>query len=276
MSVAAVDYESILADEGLAPLDRPELQRKTLPNAQRMVRRQEVSDPARAEAVEAWARWARDILKMHKFDSDHQRSVWRLYSSGKTLTQIAGELFLSRRAVTRAIERVERWAPPAPVGNPWSKQHRPRWETDDHRREAEVRGMLLRTNRRVAVRVCMLALRCADKSRLREIFDGDEGLLALVPPDEPKENTMAEAKRMTYDLIALKRGHEIDIPKRRPPGARRVDRFQHVEGRPHAGGIDVEMETRDGKVDTMTVITLPWDIIAQADRARPDDSAGAE
>lgn len=274
MAVAAIDFERVLASEGLAPIDRHQARARSAKLTDdagiRIVRRQEVGDPARAEAVEAWAAWARDVLRGHGFDSDHQRAVWQQYAAGRTLTEIAGELFLSRRAVTRAIERVERWAPPAPVDNPWNKQHRPRWATDDHRREAEVRGLLLRTNRRVAVRVCMLALRCADKERLREIFGSDEDLLRLMPRDEgeAKETTMAEAKRVTfeYDRIMLKRDVEILRPR---AGAKSRDRFLNVEGRPHAGGIDVEVETRgpDNRTPTITTVTLPWDIIAQADRS---------
>lgn len=87
---------------------------------------------------------------------------------------------------------------------------------------------------------------------------------------------MADAKRTHYDLIMLKKGHEISVPRPRL-GARNRDRFLDIDGRPHAGGIDVEVETKDGAGhNTLTTITLPWDIIAHAERAQPDTGASAE
>lgn len=274
---ATPDFERILASEGLAPLDRPSEAnggprvlvrhdfsgrgpahlRYSLITAT-MVRRQEVADSARAEMVALWTAWALDVLKRHRFVSSHQRSVWRLYAKGTTLTKIMGELGLSRRSVTRALERVRRQAPSPPCDNPWLKGpcRRPDWE-------ARVRGLLFRLDRRKVVGLCSQALRCADKDRLREMFGDDEGLLALVPPDEAKEIAMAEAKRVMYDRINLKRGCDIDTPWALA-GARQRDHFVNVEGRPHAGGIDIEIEAKGGVLKT---VTLPWDIVAQADRS---------
>jgi hypothetical protein len=125
----------------------------------------------------------------------------------------------------------------------------------------------MRSNRRVTVRICMLALQCADKGKLREMFAGDPMLLRLVPPDEPREDTMAEAKRVHYARILLKRDIDVRGP-RIGANARRM--FIEVDGVPHAGGINVELETKTNGENTRTTITVPWDGILQADRVEPE------
>lgn len=236
MTAAVVDFERILASEGLAPIDKP-LARRQVPKLTdaptgRIIRQDiatRVHSPEQAAAADAYLGWAREILRTHRFGGRRQKSVWKLYAEGLTLTAIVRRLRVSRRSVTRAIERVARAAPPAPVPNPWRKSQR-----------------VVRTNDNQFV------------AMLRELLE------------ERKENEMAEAKRLHYDLIMLKGGHNVEIPRPRI-GARNRDRFLNIEGRPHAGGIDVEVETKDttGR-NTITTITVPWDIIAHAHRQELD------
>ena len=258
MTAAAV-WERRLESEGLAPVDRE------LAHGGRTWR--ETNRPApsaeRAGAVNEWLSWAQGVLRTHKFDTPWQRRVWSLYAQGRRLAEVAVKLKASKRAVTRALERVEKWAPPAPVDNPWRKIAAVTDVGDDG-----VRGLLLRTNRRVTVRICMLALQCADRGRLLELFAGDPQLSRLVPPNETTEDTMAESKRLRYTRILLKRDVLVERPR---IGANIRKRFVDVDGVPHAGGINVELETNaaDGS-PTRTTITVPWDGIMQADRVEPE------
>lgn len=267
MTAPAVDYERLLANEGLAPIDKPLAPRRTAKLSDavrgRMVRREEVADPARAAAVDTWLGWARDVLRTHKFDTPWQRAVWSQYAQGRRLVEIAARLQASKRAVTRALERVEKWAPPAPIDNPWRRGHCPPLAA----RAGGVRAMLLRTNRRVTVRICMLALQCADRDKLREIFGNDQHLSRLVPQendmgtDQPKRAPLVHL----YNVIALRRTIDVRNPVK---GARQRDQFLNTEGRPHAGGIDVEVDQKRADGTTFTsVITIPWDAIKQAERA---------
>jgi hypothetical protein len=260
---AAAVWERRLESEGLAPIDR-ELERAN--TARRSWRRgAPTPEPAKAAAVNTWLAWAQDVMRTHKFDTPWQRRVWSLYAQGRRLAEVAVKLKASKRAVTRALERVERWAPPAPVANPWRKLGQCPTIPEG---EDGVRTLLLRTNRRVTVRICMLALQCADRGRLLELFAGDPQLSRLVPPNEPTEDTMAEAKRLHYTRILLKRDVLVERPR---IGAPARNRFVNVEGTPHAGGINVELETQaaDGS-PTRTTITVPWDGITQADRVEPE------
>lgn len=264
MTAAAV-WERRLARENLRPIDR-ELAHggRTWRSTTRK------ANPTAAEAVKEWLAWAQDVLRSHKFDTPWQRRVWSVYAQGRRLSEVATKLQASKRAVTRALERVKKWAPPEPVENPWRKAGTV--SPLGRSREDYVRALLLQTNRRVTVRICMLALSCADKGKLREIFAADPQLLQLMPPDE-LEDTMAAGKPMQYTRIELKR----DVTVRNPRvGADRRRAFLNVEGRPHAGGIDVELETFAGdreRSPTRTTITVPWDGIMQADRVEPEKAA---
>jgi hypothetical protein len=255
VSVAAVDYERILADEGLAPIDRQVPHQPEV----RIARRRESGGPERGKAVDQWLEWAREVLRTHDFDTPWQRQVWQQYAQGRRLAEIAIKLRASKRAVTRALERVERWAPPPPVENPWRKAAAP-----DVDREHDVRSLLLRTDRRTTVRICMLALGCADKDRLREVFGADEQLSRLVPQEDPMEPKRAVVKH-TYTKIRLTRTLDIPSPAK---GARSRDELLNVDGRPHAGGIDVDIDCKDASGHVFTnVITVPWAGIRSAERA---------
>lgn len=257
-----------MASENLAPIDRELVRANT---ARRSWRRgTPAARPAQPEAVSAWLAWAQDVLRAHRFDTPWQRRVWSLYAQGRPLALLAAKLKASKRAVTRAIERVERWAPAAPVDNPWRKVAAGGGTVSQA--PDDVRGLLMRSDRRVTVRVCMLALQCADRGKLRDLFGGDPMLLRLVPPeDEPKEEPMAEPKRVHYTRILLKRDIDVRDPR---IGARQRRMFIEVEGVPHAGGINVELETKTNGENTRTTITVPWDGILQADRVEPEGAAG--
>lgn len=240
---AADTWERRLAREGLAPLDN-DLGLGGAPHTATCAcgkcARGLLGRPGEQQAAAgAWLAWARDVMDTHEFGGTRQRSVWRLYSEGATLTEIQRKLRVSRRAITRAIERVERTAPPAPCENPWRKSGRtePKQRMDDSQVIALLRSLVARQ------------------------LEGNDMAGITNKPNV-----------VHYSRILLLPGRTVDARLARI-GARDRVAFTDIDGRPHAGGIDVELETQDPAADnakTITRVTLPWSMIRQAEQTRPD------
>ena len=74
----------------------------------------------------------------------------------------------------------------------------------------------------------------------------------------------APGAKTRYTLIKLLRDIFVKNPR---IGATFRKEFVNVEGRPHAGGIDVTLETKDNEGHpNETIITVPWGGIVQAVR----------
>jgi hypothetical protein len=249
--VGQEDFERVLAAEGLAPLDTPGGLVSNLGNAvgshrsrapaRRLASMAPQSFRERADAAKWFLEWAHDVLNTFEFTDERHRQTWALYADGKPLSEIGRALGIDHRSVTRAISHVKLRLPTPMQPNPWRRG----------RRDAAVEVQ------KVSGRVLLLALKCADRSRLRELLAGDEQLARLLPQGVP----MAEPKvatKLSYDMIQF-RG-PIELPG--PRGRVRKDRLLNVEGKPHAGGIDIDLDAH--------VMTVPWGMIIKADRAKPE------
>jgi hypothetical protein len=96
---------------------------------------------------------------------------------------------------------------------------------------------------------------CADPWLLRERIAGDPKFSKLCGGLMPKPVTQR------YALIELRQ--DLFMPGL--PGGRDKMRLENVDGRPHAGGIDVVC------VKDNTVVTVPWDVIRRAVRTLDSD-----
>jgi hypothetical protein len=193
--------------------------------------------------VEQHLAWAREVLATHPFSTPRQKKIWGLYASGKTMIEISTKLGGSQRSITRAIGRVVRMAPPAPVANPWRKSGR--------------LSMVAGQDASVTARLCALALQAAEPEKLRELVGDDDELSRLLPQE------VRMTKALQYRRISIRRGHDISLPGN--PVVK--DRLLNVEGRPHAGGIDVTVDGKDGQP---LVVLVPWWKIDQAERVAED------
>ncbi len=234
-SIAPEVWERRLARENLQPLDQPEatgyrrsrsplfgLSKRGHSETLDHIVESTLAPPGQVlkehtDAAELWLAWAREVFSSHRFGGRRQRSVWRLYAEGQTLTEIQEKLRVSRRSVTLAIARVERTAPPAPVENPWRRSGRE--DTKDGQILALLRSLLAR-------------------------YQQEEPM-----PPVPR-------KKVRYTRITMRKGEYFRIPG----NPRDKDMILDVEGTPHAGGIDLEIDTN--------TITLPWSRIAMAEHAR--------
>jgi hypothetical protein len=149
--------------------------------------------------------------------------VWRLHARGRSNSQVARALRVSRGVVEKALRLVVKRAGPPPVANPWRRSGRDAsWSAIEAKRK----------DKRMA------------------------------------ENTKQVWSR--YAVIQLKSMDEIKLPGSRPKSS-----LIDVDGRPHAGGIDVRLENkgyeqlgrRDDSVEGKDlIITVPWHKIAHAER----------
>jgi hypothetical protein len=242
MAASANAWEARLAREDLAPLDLRSSD-GTVSVARDpggKPRFKSVVPIGHSDAVDAWTGWAQEVLHTHDFGGKRQRSVWRLYAVGTTLTEITVKLRVSRRAVTRAIERVERKAPPPPCPNPWRKSNR----TEPARmNDGQVLALL--------------------RHLVTTQLEGDMAGITN------------RSVTVHYDRIILKGGLTLDVRRARMNSRDRSE-LVNIDGRPHAGGIDVEIETRDQQnVETITTYTVPWANIKQAERSRIDEKQPA-
>ncbi len=234
---AAVDYERLLADEGLSPV-----------NGSQVISLDETG----LDAADAWTAWARDVLRTHAFASREQREIWKLYADGLSVADISERLGKAARGIKWHVAQVKGVVGLPPVENPWKKrrEHRVR---EQHR--APVRPGLL-------ARFAKLALRCCDVGLLLELAHDDPELLQLLP----KGDDMAEEKKksapgaVTYTRIKFRGGQALQVPG----VSVHKDILTKVSGRPHAGGIDVTFAIPDGGAK---IVTVPWWRIDFAERA---------
>lgn len=120
MHVGGSEFETILAAEGLAPVDDG-TGRQWLPGKNLRRRLDLAVNPVDecAAAVEAWMAWAAQVERTYPFRKKSQRLVWQLYAQGVPAREIprqrgAGDL----RQVARTIALIRSKSPPAPP-NPW-------------------------------------------------------------------------------------------------------------------------------------------------------------
>jgi hypothetical protein len=244
-----VDFEAQLASEGLSPIDGNGT--KLFP--ERIGRY--AKDP---EAVDRYLAWAREVLRNTAFSSPYQRRVWELFSEGKSQAEIIEALKsdpppggrqepTGRRATRRtvpsphsvmmALRRVRSRAPMPPVDNPWGK----RWSG-----RTASRGKSLET------------LVAKVMTRLRRISADPEELQQLL-----EAYTVEKNSTIRYSKILLDRQKPVQIPGLTVS----KDTLQNIEGRPHAGGIDVLVNSeviRGAKGRTR--VTIPWHAIKQAEQ----------
>lgn len=233
------EWERRLAGDGLAPVNDCEASRRILGgNGTVSALYAEES----AAAVDAWTGWANRVLATHQFTNDRQRSIWRLYAKLTPYADIASRFGIAEVSVHLAIRRVTDRVLPAPVRHPRGRGAR---LSDDTAAASKA-----------LTKLCALAVQCADRERLRELVADDPELWRLLPREvrmsAPGEKR-APSPKQRYDRIL------INGTVQRPGKAVGLEILKDIEGRPHAGGIDVDF---DG-----TVVTLPWWKIRQADRA---------
>jgi hypothetical protein len=245
-----VGLEAQLASEGMAPIEGPEIGCRLLPVDELAI-------------VDEWLIWARTVERTHQFHSARAHKVWRLYASGTPFSEIVKRARCHRFQVVREITRIEAAAPPAPTENPWRKSGRSMPVSGVPER---VRGVAPG----FAARIAEVALRCADMDRVREMLHNEPEILRILPQGDSMSEKPQPTKipgALHYSTIKLRDTIKVTRPR---IGAVMRDSLVDVMGRPHAGGIDVALETRasesDGGADTTTIITVPWWKIMQADR----------
>jgi hypothetical protein len=264
LTAAAARYEEILEREGLAPLDAPGGQ----VSGRDTYALRDADDAVAARDM--YLTWAREVLgneacfrgqRSQRSDASvGLRDVWELHADGKSNGEIARALKVSREVVKKAIRRVTKRAPPAPVLNPWLKSGR-----DE--------ALYERANPRALARICKLAIEVAGIDQVLEAIGNDRKLLRLLPrertaimagTDGTEKKGAGAAPRVRYAFIKL------NTPIQTPGNPVRKNMLLDMEGRPHAGGIDVvfpeakAIEGTDKKLDV--VKTVPWHKIDDAER----------
>ncbi len=238
------EWERRLAAEGLAPLDAGTM--VTSRGTQRRHSR------GASESRELFLSWAKGVLRTAPFKSEHQRRVWELYAAGKSVSEIQSALAalprvsrsarrvqvtgVSRRSVSLALDRVRRMlAVPSPVRNPWWKGGNGKTHLSGPALEALVRKVV---------------------GKLRRMSASEQELLQHI-----EVHTMGNEKATTtrYDRIVLKQTLVI------PGIATAKDMLLNVDGRAHAGGIDVVLVTEKGGEKRKKRFTIPWHAIKQAE-----------
>jgi hypothetical protein len=167
--------------------------------------------------------------------------------------------------VANAIMRVKAKAPPPPTENPWKKAGR-----ETPAAPTPIRPGLL-------ARFAKLAVKCCDLGRLLELASDEPELLKLLPRgDHMAKNeggpvpVTEKAGARRYARIRLKKNETLRVDRPRN-GKDRHDILSDVMARPTNAGLDVEFDTWSStdpsdRVETVTVITIPWWKIAQAER----------
>lgn len=129
MELTALEYERQLESEGLGVLDGSDLAarqgfRHAAKGDEPSSTERAVSLGASLDAVRRWQAWARAVAEDFEFSGARQRAVWHLYANGSPLTEIQQAMGGSRRSITKALDRVKRGSPSAPVPNPWRRSGR--------------------------------------------------------------------------------------------------------------------------------------------------------
>lgn len=223
MTVAtAAVWERRLARENLAPIGEG-------PNRQKIA-----AGPEGATAVDAWTTWARGVLASHRFTCEAQRSVWKLYAQGLSISKIRGRTKLSRMTVLYHVARVKEVVTPSPGPNPWQK-----WTGPKSRRTDTPRA------------------------------PNDPQLVALLRAFlESRKDPMPKGEKIHYSRVVLNRGEEVEIRNIAKTSSRKGVLLD-IDGYRHAGGIDFEFDTKvnnngETRLGKLTV-TVPWHMIKQAD-----------
>lgn len=226
-----------------------------------------------------------------------RRRVWDLYADGKTYREIHLALGISRAAVNRAIVAVKRAVAvtkrsdacannhvldeantyTAPGGRPQCltcKRERDKLAraiaaeapVNPHRKGARgatpqrVEVAIKAADPRVAARLLELAIECADAEVLRQRIASDETLIQL---NGGPMDTKKIAPPIRYSRIMLR--NNVSIPGVGVPKAELLN----VDGRPHAGGIDIAYSGKDNSGNQQTkpgIVTVPWWQVLQANR----------
>lgn len=112
-------WESLLAAEGLSPLDGPS---GMLSRRGARVREQALMS-GKPEAVDTYLEWAGHVLEAHDWTRARQSHVvWELHVAAQSFSAIAEATGLSRGKVARIIAAVTAEHGPPPVRNPWKKR----------------------------------------------------------------------------------------------------------------------------------------------------------
>lgn len=213
-------YEDVLAQEGLAVIESHSFQLD-------VDRVRAPMDATRSDAVALWLAWAGEVLEVCPFrergpgipSRQTRRRVWRLYASGRPLSEIAAESGVSKQKVKVAIRVTkDETGIPEPVQNPWLR-----------RRGAEESDMTEAKRRPEPVEYSRVEL----KGELK------------IPGIPTTKST----------LMPMKGHNGVTLP---------------LMGTPHVGGIDFELPTTHNGRKTITIITVPWQSIKQAEQA-PED-----
>ncbi len=196
-------------------------------------------------------------MRSTAFASPYQRRVWELFSEGKTYAEIIDALKTdppnggrleptgrirqirtvpSKHSVMMAIRRVRERASLPPVVNPWRRAGTGR---------VAARGQALES---LVVKVM---------NRLRRMSADPQELQRLL-----EEYTVEKNGNIRYSKILFSKQHPLQIPGTSVAKEYLMD----VDGRPHAGGIDIVVSTKDalGKVGKKR-FTVPWHAIRQAE-----------
>lgn len=243
------EWEALLAEDGLSPIDNDG---KNWRQQQRPGR-----IPKDPEAVDRYLAWAKEVLQCTAFSSPYQRRVWELFSEGKTYSEIVIELKAdpppggrleatgrirqirtvpSKHSVMMAIRRVRDRAPLPPLANPWRR---------DSPGKVAARGQALES------------LVSKVMNRLRRMSADPQELQRLL-----EEYTVEKNGTIRYSKILFSKHAPLQIPG----VAVARDYLHNIDGRPHAGGIDITVDTKDARGKTgRTRFTVPWHAIRQAE-----------
>lgn len=221
-----------------------------------------VSDESAPVARDAYLAWARTLLlgklRLVERRDDAKaglQDVWRLHADGKSNAEVATALGVTRLNVQHAVARVMKMCGPPPILNPWRRSGR--YEAD-----------LQRSDPTAVARLARIAVGLAPLERLREAVADDPVLTRLLPQEGTSmanENKRVPVPLTHYDVIRLRSGEGVLTPGNPVKKSELID----IDGRPHAGGIDVQLPIMKGETQVATkVVTVPWWKIASTERTQ--------
>lgn len=129
MTAPQVDYEAILAREGLSPIDRGG---QVTHAARNHHREWERGIDSASAAVSQYLEWAAEVAARpsYWFETQRQRQVWALHAGGLSHNEISRQLGLRRRTVTAEVSAVKFAIGRCPP-NPWRKSGKEKYMAKD-------------------------------------------------------------------------------------------------------------------------------------------------
>lgn len=231
------EYEAVLEREGLSPLDCPGGLTSNPPG--RDARYFLGQEPERAEAVNGYLAWASGVLETYPFDDRPAKG----HNGDPARERRIWALYAEGKSVTEI-----------------------QLELAVNRRSVTktIERIVSRSPPAPHVNPWLPSIPLRERAELRRQQREEE----MDPKKQPRP-------QLEYSLIRLRRG--VIIPGVGNPKEQLVPMKGHagvvmpLMGTPHAGGIDVEVESFHNlkgrmRVKTRTVITVPWDNIEQANQ----------